>query len=139
MELRNVYTVPTAPHLLYQLLGEREDHVNISHRVMPTMDEHYAFMDSMPYKGWYLIDTQPFYPQVHSHFVGSIYLTRQREVGIFLFREFIDKGFGAEAVKLLRARHPGKLFANISPGNEGSAKFFKKLGFRHIQQTYRLD
>lgn len=130
--------MPTAPHLLYQLLGEREDHVNISHRVMPTMDEHYAFMDSMPYKAWYLIDTQPFFPQAHSHFVGSIYLSRQREVGIFLFREWIGKGFGAEAVGLLRARHPGRMLANINPANEGSIRFFKSLGFRHVQNSYAI-
>ncbi len=50
----------------------------------------------------------------------------------------VGNGFGSEAIKQLMADHPGKLYANISPRNPSSVKFFKQFGAKHIQNTYVL-
>lgn len=131
MTLVDVYEMPEeAPTVLYELLKERDgrDDINISHRAMPTWEEHVAFIASRPYEAWYLLKTDGY--------VGSVYLTRSREVGIFLFAANQARGVGKEAIRLLRERHPGRILANVNPANERSRRFFERLGFRLIQVTY---
>lgn len=117
--------------ILYELLKERTPEQSISHRGMPTMEEHTDFVRSQPYHVWYLIE-------VDDQYVGSVYLSKSREIGIFIFKSHARKGHGAEAVKMLMARWPGHFLANINPQNESSIEFFKRLGFKHIQNTYEM-
>lgn len=115
--------------LLYNLLAERTAEQSISHREMPTYQAHCAFVRSDQYLAWYWIevDMQP---------VGTVYLTELREIGISIFKVHQGNSYGADAVKLLMERHPGKFLANIAPGNQKSIDLFAKLGFSHIQNTY---
>lgn len=132
MNLVSVYDREEAAGILYDLLSERDiEKVGISHKRMPSYEEHIAFIRSEPYQAWYLIED--------AGYVGSIYLTRQREVGLFIFIEQQGKGYGRLAIELLRAKHPGKLLANINPANCRSIRFFETLGFEHIQNTYALS
>lgn len=119
--------------LLYSLLGERTPEQSISHRKMPSFKDHCQFIDTHPYEAWYFI------VQNSSGIVGSVYLTRQREVGIFIFNAYQGMGHGKRAIAALRELHPGKLLANINPKNEGSIRLFEGMGFRHIQNTYELS
>ena len=121
---------------LYDLLAERDPEVNISHKEMPTFSEHCGFVLSHPYAYWYLIlKIEHISPPVC---VGSIYLTDQREIGIAIFKNHQGFGYGSDAVKELMKMHPGKFYANISPHNPASVKFFKQFGAKHIQNTYVL-
>lgn len=138
--LVNIYDEPTAEKVLYDLLLERTPEQSISHLKMPTYDEHVAFVRSKPYQAWYLI----LYQQVAEEpmedvrqFVGATYLTRQREIGLFIFNAYQDKGFGSLALIEMRRRH-GEMLANISPYNTFSQRFFTKHGGKLIQLTYRL-
>ena len=70
--------------------------------------------------------------------VGTVYLTKQREIGVQIEMSWQGRGFGTEAVKELMKLHPGKFLANINPRNAGSISFFEGLGFNHIQNTYSL-
>lgn len=119
---------------LYDLLAERPADANISHSKMPTMAAHCAFIRSSPYLDWYIIED---YEAGKS--VGACYITRQREVGIGILKEYQGHSFGSEAIKMLMIKHPGKLLANISPRNPGSVKFFKQFNARLIQQTYEIS
>lgn len=127
---------PNAVRILYDLLLERPPEAAISHKRMPTFEEHAAFVRGHPYEAWYLLvsDNQP----APEHYVGSIYLTKQREVGIFIFKCCHGLGYGRRAIALLREAHPGRLLANVAPGNAASHEFFKKLGATLIQSTYEL-
>ncbi len=130
MELIDVYQEPLAGITLWRLLIERDDTVNISHKEMPSYKDHLEFIDSTPYPYWYLMwDVD---------FVGSIYLTEQREIGVFIFKDHFGKAYAAHAVDELMSLHPGRFLANINPKNESSIHLFEKLGFRHIQNTYEL-
>jgi len=131
--LVSVYRLPkTAPELLYRLLGEREPHVNISHRGMPTWKSHVKFIASHPYSAWYLIRSG----QDH---VGAIYLTTLGEIGIGVLAQWRGHGFGRAAIRALMRKHPrGRFLANINPGNATSIRMFSDMGFRIIQQTYEL-
>ncbi len=126
-----VYREKKAITFLYDLLKERTQNQSISHKKMPTVGEHATFFHSKPYAAWYLIKAQ-------DEYVGSIYLTEAREVGIFILNRFQGRKYGVLAVERIKEKWPGPIYANINPDNEQSIKFFKKLGAKHIQNTYEL-
>ncbi len=129
MELHPIHKVKGSAEILYKLLQERTPEQSISHKKMPTMKEHLKFIFSEPYEVWYLIEADDIY-------VGSIYLTRLREVGIFIFKEHQHKGYAIKAVTELKNIYPGDFLANVSPQNKASIEFFEKLGAKHIQNVY---
>lgn len=130
IELVDVYKTAGSIEILYELLKERDDTVNISHREMPDIHNHTWFVESRPYREWLLI-------QHDGETVGSVYISQQGEIGVFIFKAHQGKGYGTRAIKAAMARWPGHRFlANINPKNERSAELFKKLGFRLIQHTY---
>jgi RimJ/RimL family protein N-acetyltransferase len=137
--LIDVYSAPEAARVLYDLLAEREPHQNISHKVMPTWEGHCKFVASKPYLAWYLIEINPSPTVTPPVNVGAVYLTRQREVGLFIFKAQRSNGYGKQALAELRLKHPGKLLANIAPENQRSQRFFQAQGFRHIQNTYTIE
>ena len=118
---------------LYNLLEERKPITYISHKKMPTYEEHVNFVKSSPYSKWYIIE-------VDGERAGSIYLTKQNEIGIFLNEGLQEKGIGSNALNVLIGKNPDlRYLANINPENKKSIKFFKKLGFTLIQYTYELN
>ena len=118
---------------LYNLLDERKPVTYISHKKMPTYEEHVNFVKSSPYSKWYIIE-------VDGERAGSIYLTKQNEIGIFLNEGLQEKGIGSNALNVLIGKNPDlRYLANINPENKKSIKFFKKLGFTLIQYTYGLN
>lgn len=116
---------------LYDLLVQRDPIANISHnpKEMPTFDQHRRFVDSRPYRAWYVIyaDDAP---------IGAVYLTQQNEIGVSISNGHRGCGYGKQAVYLLMKMHPGKRFlANIAPGNARSLAIFEKLGFELVKLT----
>ena len=117
---------------LYNLLDQRNPIANISHKKMPTYEQHVKFCISRPYSKWYVI--------LHNNQkIGSIYLSNQDEIGIFIINSMQGKGIGKRALKLLMKYNPRLRFlANISPKNKESMEFFTNSGFKLIQYTYEL-
>ena len=115
---------------LYDLLKSRDPRTNISHKKMPTYDEHIRFVMKKPYKKWYII-------KYNKQKIGSIYLSLQYEIGISIKKEFQRKGIGSKAMKLLIEKNPrSRYFANVAHHDLKHQKFFKKLGFTDFQYTY---
>lgn len=118
---------------LYKLLDERDPVANISHRQMPTFDQHCAFVKRYgePYAFWGLIE----YDAVP---VGAIYLTTRNEIGIAIAKTHQGAGYGPQAVRLLMQMFGEREYlANIAPGNVRSREMFAKLGFELCQVTMR--
>lgn len=117
---------------LYELLSERDPIVNISHKKMPTYEEHVRFVASKPYLHWKII-------YFNNKKSGSVYLTKQNEIGIFVKKELQGKKIGSRVLELIMKQNgPGRYLANVSPKNKKSIIFFKNHGFRLIQHTYEL-
>ncbi len=115
---------------LFDLLEERNPRVNISHKKMPTYNQHTKFIKSKPYSKWYIILKS-------KQKIGSIYLSKNDEIGIFLLKKFQGKNVGNFALNELMKKNPRKRFlANVSPKNKKSIEFFKKNGFKLIQYTF---
>lgn len=131
IKLQSVYRHDDSIKTLYELLKERDLRHGISHKELPEFDKHRQFVLSNPYQCWYLIlhDDRP---------VGSIYLSKQREIGVFVFKSEQGNGYATQGVELLMKRWPGRFLANIQPDNEASKRFFERLGFKRIQETYAL-
>ena len=117
---------------LYNLLKERDSNVNISHKKMPTYTEHIKFVASKPYFRWHIIE-------YNNKKAGSIYLSKNNEIGVFIKKSFRGNKIGENAMRLLIEKYPkSKYFANINPKNKKSIKFFKKFKFKLIQNTFEL-
>tara|TARA_B110000438_G_scaffold303142_1_gene363353 strand:+ start:3559 stop:3960 length:402 start_codon:yes stop_codon:yes gene_type:complete len=128
MELKDV-TINDAK-FLYELLKQREGIVNISHKSLPTWDEHIDYIKNHSYQSWNIIwndDTR----------IGNIYLTERNEIGIFLDKKYQSNGYGSEAIdEFMKKNGKRRYLANINPTNYKSIQFFGKHGFLHIQNTY---
>lgn len=132
IEFRSVYREPGATDVLFMLLAEREPHMNISHQKMPSYEQHRQFVRSIPYPTWMLMVNG-------DENVGTCYLTKSFEIGIFVFKKHRGCGYGRQALEWLKALHPEhKLLANINPRNLESIAFFEKHGAQHIQNTYEI-
>ena len=115
---------------LFDLLKERDPRVNISHRKMPTYSQHTKFIKSKPYSKWYIILKS-------KQKIGSIYLSKNDEIGIFLSKKFQGKNVGNFALNELMKKNPRKRFlANVNPKNKKSISFFKNNNFKLIQYTF---
>lgn len=117
---------------LYDLLKERDSRVNISHKKMPTYNEHLKFIKSKPYTKWYIV-------KYGTQKIASIYLTSQNEIGIFIKKTHQNKNLGGTILSQLIQKNPRERYlANVSPKNKISEIFFKSHGFKFIQKTYEL-
>jgi RimJ/RimL family protein N-acetyltransferase len=132
VRLIDVYQGPAGHAVLWQLLSERTPEVNISHKAMPTWEQHVAFVASKPYQHWYMVDAG------EDDFVGAVYLTHQREIGVGILKRYQGRQYGPMAVRLLMERHPGRFLANVSPRNFRSQELFREMGFQILQFTYEL-
>ena len=118
---------------LYGLLKERESNVNISHKKMPTYVQHIKFIESRPYSKWYII-------RLGNQKIGSAYLSKQNEIGIFITKNMHAKKLGTTSLNILIKKNRRKRYlANINPKNKKSISFFKKNGFELIQHTFELE
>lgn len=118
---------------LYNLLKERDPRANISHKKMPSFKQHEKFVTSKPYSKWYVIVES-------EEDIGSVYHTKNNEIGIFLKKDIQGKGIGGKALKLLMEKNPNSRYlANVNPKNKKSIQFFKNNGFKLIQHTYELE
>ena len=66
---------------LYQLLQSRQ--YSISHRKMPSFDNHQFFVLNHPYHTWHIV----FYDEIP---IGSIYICSDNSVGLHIMPEFIS-------------------------------------------------
>ena len=115
---------------LFDLLKQREGIVNISHKSLPTWEEHVEYIKNNTYQSWDII-------WVDNVRIGNIYLTDRDEIGIFLDKEFQSNGYGSIAINEFMKKNGKKRYlANINPTNYKSIQFFGKHGFIHIQNTY---
>lgn len=118
---------------LYELLKERKQKNNISHKNLPDYEKHVSFVMSKPYSRWYVIEYE-------NRKVGSIYLTHLNEIGIFVQEKMQGQHIGRDAIRLIIKKNARKKYlANISPENNRSIHFFKKNGFNKLlHYTYEL-
>jgi RimJ/RimL family protein N-acetyltransferase len=123
-------------YFLYELLKQRNDTINISHKETPTYEQHCNFVKSKPY---------PYYKLIGDidNRIGVCYVTEKNEIGIFIDKKYQGQGYGKAVLRRIIEINAFRkkfhvLYANINPRNLKSQNLFKDLGFKLIQQTYAL-
>jgi hypothetical protein len=118
---------------LFKNLKERKPIVNISHRKMPTYNEHVKFVLSKPYKKWYIILDR-------NKKIGSVYLTKDNEIAMHFCKGILDTRIYQITYDLITEKNPRhRYFVNISPKNSKIINLYKKNGFTLRQVTYAVD
>ena len=117
---------------LYDLLKNKDSNANISHKKMPSYDEHVEFVMSKPYTNWYIIE----YDKKN---VGAIYLSKQDEIGISVNNDYEYDQIAKHALKLLMKLNQRKRYlANTSPKDVRSQEFLLKNGFTGLEYVYEM-
>ena len=117
---------------LYELLKNKDPSTNISHKKMPSYDEHIEFVMSKPYTNWYIIECD-------KKNVGSIYLSKQDEIGISIDNDYEYDKIVRPALKLLVKLNPRKRYlVNVSPDDIRSQEFLLKNGFTGLEYVYEM-
>lgn len=119
---------------LYGLLKERDiELTSISHRKMPTWEDHLKFLRTWRdrYRSWFIIASR------RGVRAGTVYLTKQDEIGIQVERSWQGCGIGKWAICALMERFPEvkRFYANINPRNVKSIHLFRSLDFFDCQLT----
>tara|TARA_B110000014_G_C19885277_1_gene458130 strand:+ start:102 stop:527 length:426 start_codon:yes stop_codon:yes gene_type:complete len=120
---------------LFDLLKERDKRTNISisHKKMPTYEEHTKFIKSKPYTKWYIVLKS-------KQKIGSVYLSKNDEVGVFISKKFQGEKIGDLALCELMKKNTRKRFlANLNPKNKKSIAFVERNGFKLIQITFEKN
>ncbi len=124
---------------LYTLLSKRNH--SISHQNMPSFEQHKGFVQSHPYRAWYLItsSTQP---------IGSVYVSNENSIGINLLDSsqtdvvkatlaFVTNNISPlPAIASVRPRH---FVINVAPTNNALKQTLDSLNAPLIQLTYALN
>ncbi len=117
---------------LYDLLKNKDPNANISHKKMPSYDEHVEFVMSKPYTNWYIIE----YDKKN---VGAIYLSKHDEIGISISNDYEYDQIVKPALKLLMKLNQRKRYlANTSPKDVRSQEFLLKNGFTGLEYVYEM-
>jgi len=117
---------------LYELLKTKDPIANISHKKMPSYDEHVNFILSNPYAIWYIIEYE-------GKKIGSVYLSKHDEIGISLVDNSLYDKIGKSIIKLLIKNNPRKRYlAKVSPRNKKLQNFFVNNGFTGLEYTYEI-
>ncbi len=133
--------------LLYELLKARPAKANISHKKMPTPEQHEKFVRNHPYHDWCLIEIGgSAWEPIPETFIGSTFLSKPaqpsvvgEELHVEVFGAYKGHGYPEHALKLMMQKHPrSRYVANTAITNYVSMALFDKLGFSECQRTFEL-
>ena len=117
---------------LYDLLKNKDPNANISHKKMPSYDEHVKFVMSKPYTNWYIIEYE-------KKNVGAIYLSKQDEIGISINNDYEYDQIVKPALELLmKLNQRNRYLANTSSKDVRSQEFLLKNGFTSLEYVYEM-
>lgn len=123
---------------LYKILLERK--YTISHKNIPSMDEHIHFVMNNPYRFWCLVTFR-------TECIGSIYLQYDNSIGINFNLQYYEM-ISPVLDLLLKDWHPlksipslrsEKFFVNIPSDDTRLTDVIKQRGAHHIQSSFILD
>ena len=115
-EFELVRVEPSADQVevLYDILKWRSNH--ISHVIMPSFTEHSNFVNSNPYRGWWIVRNK----NSGRNIIGSCYLQYDNSVGLHLNFDFV----GFTAIKFL-----SKLKMEMEPLSEEKSLVYRDYYF----------
>lgn len=132
--------IPTETQIneLYELLLSRK--YTISHRTLPSIEEHTSFVSSHPYRVWYIVT-------MDNRSIGSFYLANDNTIGINLINcDNVDNvasviRYVKEAytpLPAIRSIRTQAFAVNVPPENTVLQNSLVALGAELLQVTYSV-
>ena len=129
------YKNPLHNKLLFKFLRERE--FNISHKNLPTYQNHLKFIKNNPYRKWFLISHK-------KNFIGSIYILYDNGIGLDInskYYDLIDNIMkiifsNIAPLKAIPSIRMDRFHMNINPSNKALKDIIGKQGAVLQQQTF---
>ena len=125
--------------VLYDLFIQRPSQNKISAKDTLTFEEHEKFVETHPYRYWFLI-------KIKASYSGTVYMTYDNHLGIFLREEFqelfedvisyILKNF--DPLPALPSSRPSGFNINLSVNDKKYLEKLAKLGISPYQLTFKL-
>ena len=123
--------------ILYKLLKDRVH--NISHSKVPNYDNHIKFVESHPYRKWYLVKKKRSY-------VGTFYIKNDNSIGLNLNN--IDKDLVLDCIDYIKRNFvpretsasmvPNYFYINVASTNHKLIKIMDELFFNQLQISYKI-
>jgi pseudaminic acid synthase len=137
--LQEIVPTPVQERLLFEQLKERK--FNISHKRMPSLDEHRKFVTNHPYRVWWLI-----YDFVDpKRVLGTVYVNYDNSVGLHLAFEMINFSANHFMMKLKTYLSPElpkhsaiyyDFFYNVHPENWEFINWLKRSDYVQTQCSF---
>ncbi len=122
--------------VLYDLLNRRKH--NISHQHKPTFEEHKTFVETHPYRSWYLITNC-------SRVIGSVYISNENTIGINIVTDEAEE-LVSSILKMITMNYAplppiqsvraGVFGLNVSPSDHFMINSLKILGAEITQLSF---
>jgi len=123
--------------ILYELLKKRD--FTISHKDIPSFDEHKIFVINNPYRAWYLV-------KENNSFIGSFYIKNDNSIGIniknetresiSIILEFIKKNFTPLHQK--KSMVPNYFYVNVPALNLNLQNILSVINTPLLQVSYKI-
>lgn len=133
--------IPTSAQIetLYMQLKNRSH--NISHKSVPSFDEHTQFVQNHPYRKWIIIkDSEIVIGNVYIQYNNSIGLNVDSLVTCEQINKILKGIYGSysplPAVPSVRI---GEFFLNVATDNKILQKKLSSLGFSEVERTFILS
>jgi hypothetical protein len=125
-------------NVLYGLLNSRIH--KISHKNIPSMEEHSSFVRNHRYRAWFLI-------KVMDEVIGTVYLTEQNTIGLNIREEFIKDSLPYVIEKIrsefeplpeLKSNRAAQFSINVAPSNIKLIEALEQYGCKCSQISFFL-
>ncbi len=133
--------IPTEAQIecLFELLSARRH--RISHRDGTSFAAHRRFVETHPYRVWYLVKQE-------GEPVGSVYLGEDNAIGVNIDDRALDACLGPALDKITQEFDPlpsipsvraGRFFVNAPPSNKALVTALEKRGCALLQLSFALS
>ena len=120
---------------LYMLLKVRE--YSISHKEMPSFEEHSNFVQNHPYYKWFII-------KIDSNLIGAIYIHKDNSIGLNILNQFeklipdilsfLEKRY--KPLPYIKSVRSKNFFLNLSPQNKRMHDLLISSGYEISQISF---
>ena len=122
-------------NFLYKLLKSRE--YCISHKELPSFEEHSNFIKNHPYHKWFIVVNL-------SNLIGSLYIHKDNSIGLDILKEyeilipnvlsFLEKRY--KPLPYIKSVRSKNFFLNLSPQNKRVQDLLISSGYEISQVSY---
>lgn len=120
---------------LYSLLKARK--YSVSHKEIPSFEEHSDFVKNHPYYKWFIVENQ-------TYLIGSLYIHKDNSIGLDILNQFevlipeilsfMEKKYKPlPSIKSVRSKN---FFLNISPQNKRLQDLLLSLDYKISQISF---